>query len=125
MANTWGVTPGVAAHHHHTQVLGYGWAGVMRKNVVEPTHMWWPGTLVQVSLFRALHEKEDEPAADGSHRRMSRAKFFLASLACSFLWYAVPGYLFRTLTSVSWLSPRPTVGQSCSHNSHLPERRGI
>jgi hypothetical protein len=34
------------------KVLGYGWAGLMRKYVVQPGHMWWPGTLVQVSLFR-------------------------------------------------------------------------
>ncbi|CAA7393956.1 unnamed protein product [Spirodela intermedia] len=78
-----------------TQVLGYGWAGLLRKYVVEPGHMWWPSTLVQVSLFRALHEKE--------RRRMSRAKFFLIAFLCSFGWYAVPGYLFPTLTSVSWV----------------------
>ncbi|KAK4401796.1 Oligopeptide transporter 4 [Sesamum angolense] len=78
-----------------TQVLGYGWAGLLRKYVVEPAHMWWPGTLVQVSLFRALHEK------DG--KRMSRAKFFLIALICSFTWYVVPGYLFPTLSSISWL----------------------
>nr|GMD99532.1 oligopeptide transporter 4-like [Ipomoea batatas] len=35
-----------------TQVLGYGWAGLLRKYVVEPAHMWWPSTLVQISLFR-------------------------------------------------------------------------
>ena len=34
------------------QVLGYGWAGLLRKYVVEPAHMWWPATLFQVSLFR-------------------------------------------------------------------------
>ncbi|KAM0935382.1 putative oligopeptide transporter, OPT superfamily [Dioscorea sansibarensis] len=78
-----------------TQVLGYGWAGLMRKYVVEPAHMWWPSTLVQVSLFRALHEKED--------RRMSRAKFFVIAFICSFAWYVVPGYLFTTLTSISWV----------------------
>ncbi|GMH23677.1 hypothetical protein Nepgr_025520 [Nepenthes gracilis] len=78
-----------------TQVLGYGWAGLLRKYVVDPAHMWWPGTLVQVSLFRALHEKED--------RRMTRAKFFVIALICSFSWYAVPGYLFPTLTSISWV----------------------
>ncbi|CAA6657829.1 unnamed protein product [Spirodela intermedia] len=78
-----------------TQVLGYGWAGLLRKYVVEPGHMWWPSTLVQVSLFRALHEKE--------RHRMSRAKFFLIAFLCSFGWYAVPGYLFPTLTSVSWV----------------------
>nr|POE63792.1 oligopeptide transporter 4 [Quercus suber] len=78
-----------------TQVLGYGWAGLLRKYVVEPAHMWWPDTLVQVSLFRALHENEK--------RRMSRAKFFLIALICSFSWYLVPGYLFTTLTSISWV----------------------
>lgn len=34
-----------------TQVLGYGWAGLLKKYVVEPAHMWWPSTLVQVSIF--------------------------------------------------------------------------
>jgi OPT family oligopeptide transporter len=86
-----------------TQVLGYGWAGLMRKYVVEPAHMWWPGTLVQVSLFRALHEKEADDEGGGPPRGTSRAKFFLVALACSFLWYAVPGYLFPTLTSMSWV----------------------
>ncbi|KAK9097026.1 hypothetical protein Sjap_022523 [Stephania japonica] len=78
-----------------TQILGYGWAGIMRKYVVDPAHMWWPSTLVQVSLFRALHEKDD--------RRMSRGKFFLIALVCSFSWYVFPGYLFSTLSNISLL----------------------
>ncbi|KAK4423034.1 Oligopeptide transporter 4 [Sesamum alatum] len=41
-----------------TQVLGYGWAGIRRKYVVELAEMWWPSSLVQVSLFRAVHEKD-------------------------------------------------------------------
>ncbi|KAL0392190.1 UNVERIFIED_CONTAM: Oligopeptide transporter 4 [Sesamum radiatum] len=91
-----------------TQVLGYGWAGLLRKYVVEPAHMWWPGTLVQISLFRTLHEKEDEGGienGDGSSkkRQMSRSKFFLIALTCSFLWYLFPSYLFQTLQSISWV----------------------
>ncbi|XP_019152874.1 PREDICTED: oligopeptide transporter 4-like [Ipomoea nil] len=82
-----------------TQVLGYGWAGLIRKYVVEPAHMWWPSTLVQISLFRTLHEKEDED----DKRHMSRAKFFMIALACSFCWYLFPGYLFQTLQSISWV----------------------
>ncbi|KAF9611880.1 hypothetical protein IFM89_036663 [Coptis chinensis] len=78
-----------------TQVLGYGWAGICRKYVVNPAHMWWPSTLVQVSLFQALHEKDN--------RRMTRAKFFMIALVCSFSWYVFPGYLFPTLTSISWV----------------------
>ncbi|CAK7330373.1 unnamed protein product [Dovyalis caffra] len=79
-----------------TQVLGYGWAGLLRKYVVEPAHMWWPATLVQVSLFRALHEKEED-------HRMTRSKFFVIALVCSFVWYLFPGYLFTTLSSISWV----------------------
>ncbi|XP_043709483.1 oligopeptide transporter 4-like isoform X2 [Telopea speciosissima] len=78
-----------------TQVLGYGWAGLVRKYVIDPGHMWWPGTLVQVSLFRALHEKEKV--------RNTRARFFLIAFMCSFIWYVVPGFLFPTLTSISWV----------------------
>ncbi|GLU16047.1 hypothetical protein SLE2022_324970 [Rubroshorea leprosula] len=78
-----------------TQVLGYGWAGIMRKFVVEPAHMWWPSSLAQVSLFGALHEKDNN--------RMSRGKFFLIALICSFAWYVFPGYLFQILTSISWV----------------------
>lgn len=37
-----------------TQVLGFGWAGVFRRYLVEPAAMWWPQNLVQVSLFRYL-----------------------------------------------------------------------
>lgn len=68
---------------------------LMRKYVVEPAHMWWPVSLVQVSLMRAMHEKEK--------RWMTRGKFFLITLICSFAWYTVPGYLFPTLTAVSWV----------------------
>ncbi|CAL1360152.1 unnamed protein product [Linum trigynum] len=82
-----------------TQVLGYGWAGLLRKYVVEPAHMWWPATLVQVSLFRALHEK----SGDDEKGRTTRAKFFVIALACSFFWYVVPGYLFSTIATISWV----------------------
>ncbi|XP_044446959.1 oligopeptide transporter 7, partial [Triticum aestivum] len=34
-----------------TQVLGFGWAGIFRRYLVEPASMWWPSNLVQVSLF--------------------------------------------------------------------------
>ncbi|CAK9157000.1 unnamed protein product [Ilex paraguariensis] len=37
-----------------TQVLGFGWAGLFRRYLVEPAAMWWPQNLVQVSLFRYL-----------------------------------------------------------------------
>nr|POE80451.1 oligopeptide transporter 4 [Quercus suber] len=84
-----------------TQVLGYGWAGLLRKYVVEPAHMWWPNTLVQISLFRTLHEKEIKE--DGKKPSLSRVKFFVIALVCSFCWQLFPGYLFQTLQSISWV----------------------
>lgn len=81
-----------------TQVLGFGWAGIFRKYLVEPAAMWWPANLVQVSLFRALHEKEKRPKGG-----LTRTQFFLIAFICSFAYYVFPGYLFEMLTSLSWI----------------------
>ncbi|GAB2220882.1 hypothetical protein Droror1_Dr00012040 [Drosera rotundifolia] len=81
-----------------TQVLGFGWAGIFRRYLVEPAEMWWPTNLVQVSLFRALHEKEERRRGG-----LTRIQFFLISFICSFAYYVYPGYLFQMLTSLSWI----------------------
>ncbi|XP_010246854.1 PREDICTED: oligopeptide transporter 7-like [Nelumbo nucifera] len=81
-----------------SQVLGFGWAGLFRRYLVEPAAMWWPHNLVQVSLFRALHEKEQKPKGG-----LTRNQFFLVAFMCSFAYYVFPGYLFPMLTSLSWI----------------------
>ncbi|KAE8055073.1 hypothetical protein FH972_011939 [Carpinus fangiana] len=81
-----------------TQVLGFGWAGIFRRYLVEPAAMWWPANLVQVSLFRALHEREERPKGG-----LTRTQFFLIAFMCSFAYYVLPGYLFEMLTSLSWI----------------------
>ncbi|CAA0825444.1 Oligopeptide transporter 7 [Striga hermonthica] len=81
-----------------TQVLGFGWAGIFRRYLVEPAEMWWPANLVQVSLFRALHEKEARTKGG-----VTRTQFFIISFVCSFAYYIFPGYLFQMLTSLSWI----------------------
>ncbi|CAH2078891.1 unnamed protein product [Thlaspi arvense] len=88
-----------------TQILGYGWAGILRRYLVDPVDMWWPSNLAQVSnqisvnckCERALHEKEHKSQG------MTRMKFFLVVLGASFLYYALPGYLFPILTFFSWV----------------------
>ena len=80
-----------------TQVLGYGWAGMLRRYLVDPVEMWWPANLAQVSLFRALHEKEDK------NKGLTRMRFFLIVFVASFAYYALPGYLFPILTFFSWV----------------------
>ncbi|KAJ8770489.1 hypothetical protein K2173_017980 [Erythroxylum novogranatense] len=80
-----------------TQILGYGWAGMLRRYLVDPVEMWWPTNVAQVSLFRALHEKES------NKKSMSRMRFFVVVMAASFIYYAFPGYLFPILTFFSWV----------------------
>ncbi|KAI4384859.1 hypothetical protein MLD38_002958 [Melastoma candidum] len=92
-----------------TQVLGFGWAGIFRKYLVEPGEMWWPSNLVQVSLFRALHEKERR--AKGG---FTRTQFFLIVMVSSFAYYVFPGYMFTVLTMFSWVcwtSPKSVLVQ--------------
>lgn len=81
-----------------TQMIGYGWAGIFQGYLVKPAHMWWPANLVQVSLFRTMHEK-DVRAKGG----LTRFQFFLIALTCSYCYYVMPGYLFNMLTSLSWV----------------------
>lgn len=50
-------------------------------------------------ICRTSHEKED---TENQHR-VSRVKFFVIALTCSFIWYLVPGYLFQTLQCMAWV----------------------
>ncbi|GMN59110.1 hypothetical protein TIFTF001_028196 [Ficus carica] len=79
-----------------TQLLGYGWAGLFRTYLVDSPYMWWPANLVQVSLFRALHEKEKR--SKGGHTRL---QFFVFIFICSFAYYIVPGYFFPSISAIS------------------------
>lgn len=48
-------------------MIGYGLAGITRKLLVFPAAMIWPTTLVNASLFHALHDhsKTDPAKANG------------------------------------------------------------
>ncbi|KAJ4725317.1 putative Oligopeptide transporter [Melia azedarach] len=60
--------------------------------------MWWPANLVQVSIFRALHEK-----AKRKNGGLTRLKFLLTIFTSSFTYYIVPGYLFPSLSALSFI----------------------
>lgn len=99
-----------------TQILGFGWAGIFRRYLVEPAAMWWPANLVQVSLFRALHEKEERPKGG-----LTRTQFFVIAFICSFAFYVFPGYLFQMLTSLSWICwifPKSVLAQQLGSGLH-------
>lgn len=83
---------------HSTQLLGYGWAGIFRKYLVDSPYMWWPSNLVQVSLFRALHDVEIRRKGG-----LTRLQFFIIVLVSSFSYYIVPNYLFPSITALSFV----------------------
>ncbi|XP_010536754.1 PREDICTED: oligopeptide transporter 5-like [Tarenaya hassleriana] len=99
-----------------TQLLGYGWAGIFRKFLVDSPYMWWPSNLVQVSLFRVLHEKEEK--REGQHTRL---QFFLIIFFASFAYYIVPGYLFPSISAISfvcWIWKNSVTGQQIGSGMH-------
>ncbi|CAN1792702.1 Oligopeptide transporter 6 [Linum perenne] len=105
----WEIRVHIFVWFDHHSVLGFGWAGLFRRYLVEAEEMWWPSILVQVSLFRALHEKVKRPKGG-----VSRTQFFLIVLVCSFSYYILPGYLFTMLTTISWVCwifPHSFLGQ--------------
>ncbi|URE10282.1 oligopeptide transporter [Musa troglodytarum] len=80
------------------QFLGYGFAGMFMKLLVDSPYMWWPSTLVDVSFYRALHEPEKR--AKG---KLSRYQFFLIVIVASFAYSIVPVYLFPSITALSFV----------------------
>ncbi|KAF6766105.1 glutathione transporter [Ephemerocybe angulata] len=82
-----------------SQTFGFSLGAVLRKFVVWPSSMIWPGALVNSALFNTLHRNYGQ--RDRGH--MTRERFFLITLCGSFLWYWVPGYLFTGLSAFSWV----------------------
>lgn len=90
-----------------TQVMGLSMGGIIRRYVVWPASMIWPGVLVMTTNLNTLHAEAD--IGTGS---MSRRRFLFIVLGCTFLWYFVPGFLFKGLSSFSyacWIVPKNLV----------------
>ncbi|KAF2453513.1 OPT family small oligopeptide transporter [Lineolata rhizophorae] len=98
-----------------TQSIGYGIAGFLRKFLVYPAAMIWPGNLVSVTLTHVMHEKEVKPDPNVLGGKMSRFKWFGVIFLGAYLYYWIPGYLFQCLsmiTFVTWAYPQnPVVNQ--------------
>ena len=65
---------------------------------------------------RALHEKEKRIKGG-----LTRNQFFLIAFTCSFAYYVLPGYLFSSLTSLSWvcwLFPTSILAQQLGSGLH-------
>jgi len=82
-----------------SQIIGFSLGGLLRRFLVWPSSMIWPGALVNCALFNTLHKSYSQT----DRGRMTREKFFCIAFGCSFLWYWVPGYLFTGLSVFNWV----------------------
>jgi OPT family oligopeptide transporter len=77
-----------------SQLLGYGMAGVLRKTLVYPTKMLWPGVLPLSTLIETLHRDKAE-----MHKKF---KFFWIIFGIVAVWEWFPQYIAPFLTGISF-----------------------
>ena len=74
-----------------TQMIGYGYAGLLRKYLVWPASMIWPSNFVNTSLFYALHDHAKTDPAKANGWSIGRYRYFFYVFLGSFVWYWFPG----------------------------------
>ncbi|CAK7218725.1 hypothetical protein SBRCBS47491_003608 [Sporothrix bragantina] len=98
-----------------SQSIGYGIAGMMRRFLVYPASMIWPGNLVAVTLMNAMYEEAPRPDPTIIGGRMPRYRWFAYVTLGAFLYYFIPGYLAQFLSVLAiptFLAPNsPIVNQ--------------
>ena len=87
-----------------TQCLGFGLAGSVRKFLVEPAAMIWPGALVNVGFMYALHDHSRADPATTNGWSMSRYKWFMIIMAAMFLWSWFPIFIIPAFSYFAWVT---------------------
>ncbi|EAQ89148.1 hypothetical protein CHGG_05767 [Chaetomium globosum CBS 148.51] len=106
-----------------TQSLGYGIAGMMRRFLVYPAAMIWPGNLVSVTLMNAMYESSEDRDPTVIGGSMPRYRWFGLITVGAFVYYFIPGFLAQFLSSfafMTWLAPNsPVINQLFGSNTGL------
>lgn len=92
-----------------SQILGYAFAGMTRRYLVQPPGMIWPGTLMATAMFTTMHKSENKTANGWT---ISRWKFFLVVWFGACAWYFVPGLLMPSLSYfnvLTWFAPNNVI----------------
>jgi len=76
-----------------SQLIGYGFAGLLRKTLVYPKAMLYPGSLPISTLFQTLHRDKKETKL--------RLKFFYMTAAGIFCWEWFPEYIMPILVGIN------------------------
>ena len=75
-----------------SQLLGYGFVGVLRQTLVYPKAMLWPSSLPLATLFQTLHRDKKETKL--------RLRFFYWVAGAIFVWEWFPEYIMPILVGI-------------------------
>ncbi|OBZ65710.1 Oligopeptide transporter 3 [Grifola frondosa] len=70
-----------------SQLLGYGYAGLLQDILVKPTKCFWPVTISTANLFQALHYDNQMTS--------KRVRLFWTVFSVMFVWEIIPQWIFR------------------------------
>ncbi|KAJ3007633.1 hypothetical protein HKX48_009009 [Thoreauomyces humboldtii] len=94
------------------QMIGLGLAGVLRRFVIWPREMIWPGNFSTLALYASYWQEDNALAAEGAAKyKWSRYKMFWVALFAMFVWEWFPLFIFPALQAVSllcWFSKKPS-----------------
>ncbi|KAH8099561.1 OPT oligopeptide transporter [Cristinia sonorae] len=76
-----------------SQLLGYGYAGLLSDVLVKPTKCFWPSTISTANLFQALHYDNQMTS--------KRVRVFWIVFTVMFCWEIIPQWIFPLLTGIS------------------------
>ncbi|KAG2713871.1 hypothetical protein I3843_04G186400 [Carya illinoinensis] len=99
-----------------TQMIGYGFAGMLFKFLVESPYMWFPFLLLDVSFYRSLHETNGRPKGG-----LSKLQFLLIVSVSMFAYSIVSNYYMASLITVSfvcWIWKGSVKAQIIGSGSH-------
>lgn len=82
-----------------TQILGFSFAGMARKVLVDSPGAIWPSNLVTSTFLTNMHINENHEA---NGWKISRFAFFALVFCGNFIWYFFPGYMFEALSYFAW-----------------------
>ena len=105
-----------------SQMLGFGFAGLLRKYLVYPASMIWPTNFVNTSLFYALHDHSVTDPASANGWKISRYRWFFYVFLGSFVWYWFPGELIYNIRKFVRVTTDIEQAGSSKHSriSHSP-----
>lgn len=96
-----------------SQMLGYSAAQIMQRWIVYPASALWPLALVTATIFTTLNRSTQlAENVRPSRVKWSRFRMFYAVCGGSFIWFWVPGFLFKALSNfnwICWIAPNNTI----------------